>query len=163
LLRWAGLAGLTVTGTSLLAACGGGAAPAAAPTSGAAAAAPTTAAAAAAPTTAAAPPPATAAPAAAPTTAAAAAAPTTAAAVGVLAGPPIASPFQKIGPQWEAATGAKINLITFPFTQVFEKLRAGVATGSYTFDLIVISAGWAGDFMGGGFVEPVPDDVKAAI
>src|SRR5579884_1188773 len=227
-LRWAGLAGLSVTATSLLTACGGGAP--AAPTTAPAAPAPTSAPAAAAPTAAAAAatraPAATTAPAAAPTTAPAAAAtkaPAAAATTGpavvttpsaagqgapvagkadpklveqilkinvkgidagtlpklpmltnnkfegkevivaTLAGPPISSPFQKLGPQWEQATGAKINLITFPFAQVFEKLRAGLATGSYAFDLITFSAGWAGDFMGGGFLEEVPADIKALI
>jgi len=83
--------------------------------------------------------------------------------VASLAGPPISSPFQKLGPQWEQATGAKINLITFPFAQVFEKLRAGLSSGTFAFDLFTFSAGWAGDIMGGGFVDEVPDDTKALI
>jgi multiple sugar transport system substrate-binding protein len=81
--------------------------------------------------------------------------------VGSLAGPPISSPFQKFGPQWEAATGAKIKLVTFPFDDLFAKLRSGLASGGYTFDLITFSVGWSGDFMGGGYLEPVPDEVKA--
>lgn len=82
--------------------------------------------------------------------------------VGSLAGPPISSPFQKFGPQWEEATGAKIKLVTFPFAQVFEKLRAGIITGSAAYDLITISPAWAGDFMGGGYLDETPADVKTA-
>lgn len=77
--------------------------------------------------------------------------------------PTISSPIQKFGPQWEEATGAKINLVTFPFGDIFEKLRSALATGTYAFDLINFGSGWAADFMGGGFLAPVPEDVKAVI
>ncbi len=77
--------------------------------------------------------------------------------------PTISSPIQKFGPQWEAATGARINLVTFPFGDIYEKLRSALATGTYTFDLINYGSGWAADFMGGGFLAPVPQDVQQII
>jgi multiple sugar transport system substrate-binding protein len=79
------------------------------------------------------------------------------------AGPVISGPIQKFGPIWEKATGAKIDLVTYPFGEMFEKLRTELATGAYTSDLFNFTSGWAGDFMGGGFMETVPDDVKALI
>jgi multiple sugar transport system substrate-binding protein len=78
-------------------------------------------------------------------------------------GPVISGPIQKFGPIWEQATGAKIELVTYPFGEMFEKLRTELATGAYVSDLFNFTSGWAGDFIGGGFMEPVPDDVKALI
>ncbi len=74
-------------------------------------------------------------------------------------GPVISGPVQIFGPIWEKATGAKINLVTYPFGQMFEKLRTEFASGAYTADLINVQTTWAGDFMGGGFVDEVPEDV----
>jgi len=79
------------------------------------------------------------------------------------AGPVISGPIQRFGPIWEKATGAKIELVTYPFGEMFEKLRTELAAGAYTSDLFNFTSGWAGDFMGGGFLETVPDDVKALI
>ncbi|MFO1056206.1 MAG: extracellular solute-binding protein [Dongiaceae bacterium] len=78
-------------------------------------------------------------------------------------GPVISGPIQHFGPIWEQATGAKIELVTYPFGQMFEKLRTELATGAYTSDLMNFTTNWAGDFIGGGFLEDVPDDVKKII
>ncbi|MDF3040423.1 MAG: putative transporter substrate binding protein, partial [Thermomicrobiales bacterium] len=80
-----------------------------------------------------------------------------------LSPPPISSPIQKFGPQWEAATGATINLVTFPFGEVYEKLRSGLATGGYTFDLVNFSASWAADIAGGGYLDPMPEEIQALV
>jgi multiple sugar transport system substrate-binding protein len=74
-------------------------------------------------------------------------------------GPVISGPVQIFGPIWEKATGAKINLVTYPFGQMFEKLRTEFSSGAYTADLMNVATTWAGDFIGGGFVEEVPEDV----
>ena len=68
-------------------------------------------------------------------------------------GPVISGPIQHFGPLWEQATGAKIELVTYPFGQMFEKLRTELATGAYTSDLMNFTTNWAGDFIGGGFLE----------
>ena len=49
--------------------------------------------------------------------------------------------------------------MTYPFGQMFEKLRTEFSSGAYTADLINYQTTWAGDFMGGGFMEEVPEDV----
>lgn len=74
-------------------------------------------------------------------------------------GPVISGPVQIFGPIWEKATGAKINLVTYPFGQMFEKLRTEFSSGAYTADLVNVQTTWAGDFIGGGFVDEVPADV----
>jgi multiple sugar transport system substrate-binding protein len=74
-------------------------------------------------------------------------------------GPVISGPVQIFGPIWEKATGGKIELVTYPFGQMFEKLRTELSSGAYTSDLINFQTTWAGDFMGGGFMDVVPDDI----
>lgn len=78
-------------------------------------------------------------------------------------GPPISSPVQIFGPLWEKATGAKIELVTYPFGQTFEKVRTALASGAYTMDLFNFLSGWSGDLIGGGYLEEVPADVLPVI
>jgi multiple sugar transport system substrate-binding protein len=75
-------------------------------------------------------------------------------------GPVISGPVQHFSPIWEKASGGKVDLVTYPFGEMFEKLRTALATGTYTADLINITTNWAGDFIGGGFLEDVPEDTK---
>lgn len=79
------------------------------------------------------------------------------------AGGPIASAYEKLGGPWQESTGAKINLVTFPFADVFSKIRSAALAGEYLGDLYNISALWGGDLMGGGYLEPVPDEVRAEL
>jgi len=79
------------------------------------------------------------------------------------AGPPISGPIQHFGHIWEEATGAKIDLVTYPHGEFFEKLRTELVSGAYTSDLINFQSGWSGDFIGGGFLETVPDEVLPLI
>lgn len=79
------------------------------------------------------------------------------------AGPPISGPIQHFGPLWEQATGGTIELVTYPTGEFFEKLRTELVSGAYTSDLINFQSGWSGDFIGGGFLESVPQDVLAQI
>jgi multiple sugar transport system substrate-binding protein len=46
---------------------------------------------------------------------------------------------------------------------MFTKFRSAMATGTYQFDLMNITSGWAGDFMGPGLVQPVPHDVLCTL
>jgi multiple sugar transport system substrate-binding protein len=159
----------------VLTACGGGSvAPAAAPTQ-APAAAPTqapaaapTQAPAAAPTQA---PEATAAPAA-PT--AAAAEPTAAAAAGgsgqfagveinilTFVGPQVAEPLQRRGPDFTKLTGAKVNVVTVPNAELYQKALADMATGTNSFDGFLFAPSWIVDFAPPGYLEDLTDRVKA--
>ena len=78
-------------------------------------------------------------------------------------GPVISGPIQIFAPIWEEATGGRVELVTYPFGQMFEKLRTEFGAGAYTSDLVNVQTTWAGDFMGGGFVDVVPEDVQKLV
>jgi multiple sugar transport system substrate-binding protein len=165
------LIALMIVLSVVLTACGGAAAPAAA--TQAPAAAPTQAPAAAptaAPAAATQAPEATAAPAA----TAAAAEPTAAAAAGgsgqfagveinvlTFTGPQIAEPIQRRGKEFEAKTGAKINVTLVPFGDLYQKILTDMSTKTNSFDVFVFDPQWMADFVTAGYLEPLDDRIKA--
>ncbi len=72
-------------------------------------------------------------------------------------------PLTTIGRQWEQRTGAKIEVQAFPFGQLFSKVRSSLRAQQDFGDLWHISAQWAGDIMGGGLLEPVPEGIRARL
>jgi multiple sugar transport system substrate-binding protein len=75
-------------------------------------------------------------------------------------GPQIAGPVQNRWEQWSEKTGGTVEVQTFPFGELFEKIRAGYLTGASPFDIIIYAADWAGDIMGPGYVLEVPKKVQ---
>ncbi len=75
-------------------------------------------------------------------------------------GPQIAGPVQNRWQQWSEKTGGTVEVQTFPFGELFEKIRAGYLTGASPFDIIIYAADWAGDIMGPGYVLEVPQNVQ---
>lgn len=71
-------------------------------------------------------------------------------------GPQIASPMENYWKEWSAKTGGTVEVQTFPFGDLFEKIRAGYISGTSPFDIIVYASDWAGDIMGPGYVLEVP-------
>jgi len=71
-------------------------------------------------------------------------------------GPQIAGPMQAQWQVWSAKTGGTVVVQTFPFGDLFQKIRAGYVTGASPFDIIVYASDWAGDIMGAGYVLEVP-------
>lgn len=71
-------------------------------------------------------------------------------------GPQIASPMENLWKDWSAKTGGTVEVQTFPFGDLFEKIRAGYVSGASPFDIIVYASDWAGDIMGAGYVLEVP-------
>jgi ABC-type glycerol-3-phosphate transport system substrate-binding protein len=71
-------------------------------------------------------------------------------------GPQIASPMENLWKDWGAKTGGAVEVQTFPFGDLFEKIRAGYVSGASPFDIIVYASDWAGDIMGAGYVLEVP-------
>jgi len=61
---------------------------------------------------------------------------------------------------WEEATGAKVELSITPMGDFPDKVAAGFAANTFVGDILNVPPYLAGDLMGAGFVEPVPDDVK---
>ena len=71
-------------------------------------------------------------------------------------GPQIASPVQDFWKQWGDKTGGTVEVQTFAFGDLFEKIRTGFVSGASPFDIIIYASDWAGDIMGPGYVLEVP-------
>jgi multiple sugar transport system substrate-binding protein len=71
-------------------------------------------------------------------------------------GPQIASPMENYWQEWGEKTGGTVEVQTFPFGELFEKIRAGFVSGASPFDIIVYASDWAGDLMGAGYLLEVP-------
>ena len=78
-------------------------------------------------------------------------------------GPQIASPMENLWKDWSAKTGGTVEVQTFPFGDLFEKIRAGYVSGASPFDIIVYASDWAGDIMGAGYVLEVPQKNQDAM
>lgn len=78
-------------------------------------------------------------------------------------GPAISGPVKIFGPEWEAQTGATVQVAEFAFGELYEKIIASFETGSADFDMLIFPADWAGDFMAPGYLEPIPQEVLDAL
>jgi len=58
---------------------------------------------------------------------------------------------------WEEETGNKVNIITVPFPQLYEKIMIDFITGTGAYDVVCFIGGWSGDIMGGGWLIPVDE------
>lgn len=70
---------------------------------------------------------------------------------------------KKVAKPWEDATGATVQLNLVPFTDLSDKTLAAVSSGAYIADILNVPAYLDGDLVGAGFIEPVPDEVKARL
>jgi multiple sugar transport system substrate-binding protein len=68
-------------------------------------------------------------------------------------GPQIAEPLQRRAPEFEKLTGAKINILTVPFSDLYQKLLTDWASGSNSVDAAVFAPQWMVDYTKGGFLE----------
>src|SRR3954470_319440 len=75
-------------------------------------------------------------------------------------GPQIAEPLQRRAPDFGKLTGAKINVITVPFSDLYDKILSDVATGTNSFDAFVFDPQWMGDFVPPGYLEDLSSRVK---
>jgi len=76
-------------------------------------------------------------------------------------GPQIAEPLQRRGPDFQKLTGAKINVITVPFSDLYQKILTDVATGTNSFHAFVFDPQWLADFVTPGYLEELTSRVKA--
>ena len=72
-------------------------------------------------------------------------------------GPQIAEPLQRRAPDFEKLTGAKVNVITVPFADLYNKLLTDFATGTNSYDAAVFAPQWMGDFIEPGYLEDLTD------
>jgi multiple sugar transport system substrate-binding protein len=74
-------------------------------------------------------------------------------------GPQIAEPLQRRAPDFEKLTGAKVNVITVPFSDLYTKLLTDWSSGTNSVDAAVFDPQWMGDYIAGGFLEDISDRV----
>jgi len=74
-------------------------------------------------------------------------------------GPQIAEPLQRRAPDFEKMTGAKINIITVPFSDLYTKILTDAATGTNSFDAWVFAPQWMVDYILPGYIEDLSDRV----
>src|SRR6266852_5602701 len=68
-------------------------------------------------------------------------------------GPQIAEPLQRRAPDFEKLTGAKINVITVPFSDLYTKLLTDWASSTNSVDAAVFAPQWMGDYAAAGLLE----------
>lgn len=78
-------------------------------------------------------------------------------------GSAIGGPVDTYRGEWEAATGGRVELQTFAFGELYQKIITALETGTGEFDMIIYASDWSGDIMGGGYVLPIPDEIKERV
>jgi multiple sugar transport system substrate-binding protein len=76
-------------------------------------------------------------------------------------GPQIKEPMQRRAKEFEAATGAKVNVTDVPFSDLYQKLLNDWASGTNSYDVGVFAPQWMGDYVTGGFLEELDGRVQA--
>src|SRR5215475_10570247 len=74
-------------------------------------------------------------------------------------GPQIAEPLQRRAPDFQKLTGAKINVITVPFSDLYQKLLTDWAGGTNSIDAAVFAPQWMVDYVTPGLLEDITDRV----
>lgn len=70
---------------------------------------------------------------------------------------PISGPFYEVRDEFEAATGATLEIVEVPFAEHFPKLLTDVTTGTGQYDTSIAGAWWLGDLVGGDYILPLDD------
>lgn len=78
-----------------------------------------------------------------------------------LNGPQVAEPLQRRAPDFEALTGAHVNVVAVGFQDIYDKALLDAAAGVNSFDAYVFDPQWMGDFVGPGYLEDLTAKVNA--
>jgi multiple sugar transport system substrate-binding protein len=76
-------------------------------------------------------------------------------------GPQIAEPLQRRGPDFTELTGAQINVVVVPFSDLYQKVLTDLATGTNAFDAFVFAPQWMVDYIVPGYLEDLTDRIAA--
>jgi len=76
-------------------------------------------------------------------------------------GPQIAEPLQRRAPDFEKLTGAKVNVVTVPFSDLYTKLLTDWSSGTNSIDAGVFAPQWMVDYISAGLLEDLSDRVAA--
>jgi multiple sugar transport system substrate-binding protein len=71
----------------------------------------------------------------------------------------IQEPLQRRAPEFEKLTGAKINVIAVPFSDLYQKVLTDWASGTNSVDAAVFAPQWMVDYVSGGYLEDIGDRV----
>jgi multiple sugar transport system substrate-binding protein len=74
-------------------------------------------------------------------------------------GPQIAEPLQRRAPDFKKMTGATINVITVPFSDLYTKLLTDWATGTNSIQAAVFAPQWIVDYVEPGYLEDLTDRI----
>jgi multiple sugar transport system substrate-binding protein len=75
-------------------------------------------------------------------------------------GPQIAEPLQRRAPDFEALTGATVNVVTVPFSDLYQTILTDQATGTNSYDAFVFAPQWIVDYVEPGFMEDLTGRVE---
>ena len=73
----------------------------------------------------------------------------------------IQEPLARRAPEFEKLTGAKINVIAVPFSDLYQKVLTDWASGTNSVDAAVFAPQWMVDYVAGGYLEDIGARVKA--
>lgn len=76
-------------------------------------------------------------------------------------GPQVAEPLQRRGPDFTELTGAVINVITVPNSDLYQKALTDMATGTKAYDSFLFAPSWIVDFAPAGYLEDLTGRVEA--
>ncbi|HEY2981549.1 MAG TPA: extracellular solute-binding protein [Anaerolineales bacterium] len=76
-------------------------------------------------------------------------------------GPQVAEPLQRRAPDFTALTGATINIITVPNSDLYQKALTDMATGTKAYDAFLFAPSWIVDFAPAGYIEDLTSRVNA--
>ena len=75
-------------------------------------------------------------------------------------GPQIAEPLQRRGPDFEALTGAKVNVIIVPFADLYSQILTDAGTGTNSYDAWVFAPQWMVDYVTPGYIQDLTEWVN---
>jgi len=76
-------------------------------------------------------------------------------------GPQIAEPLQRRAPDFEALTGAKVNVVVVPFADLYQTILTDQVTGTNSYEAFVFAPQWMVDYIVPGFLEDLTPHVDA--
>lgn len=76
-------------------------------------------------------------------------------------GPQIAEPLQRHAPEFEALTGAKVNVVIVPFADLYQTILTDQATGTNSYEAFVFAPQWMVDYIVPGYLEDLSPYIAA--
>ena len=76
-------------------------------------------------------------------------------------GPQVAEPLQRRAPDFAELTGAVVNVVTVPNSELYQKALTDLATGTNSYDGFLFAPQWIVDFAPTGYLEDLTERVNA--